>query len=380
MEEKKMATAETATIKATAKVSKSPESGKISEEKIKALLEKLSAVEICNVPDEQEPPSLFNINGVEVLPKDAVGIIAAQKKSGKSNFAGLLMAACASPNHQVLNGAIRSNLGALRVLNIDTEQPLRDARRTLRRVMKTAGYDYSEQWNTHNIVSISVKDIEETDRMILVELAIKKFQPQLVFVDGIADLIASINDEAQAKEVMAWMDYLSCEYDCAVIGMLHLNYNSGKIGGWAGTQANKKFTDSFILKKDKSSGFFTVEHEGRGESAPNLRFKIVCPVGQKVGWWESVDPSIPDLTKEDAEELELRNLIDAAPLPCTNTQLISWLMNVKRWTSKSPADKTLKKCKQYGILDSRREGRQSVWYKVSSPDAREQELNLSDDD
>lgn len=374
-----MATAEAVTIESDAKVINSSQSTKITDEKIKSMLERLSSIEITNVPDEQEPPSLFNINGVEVLPKDAVGIIAAQKKSGKSNFAGLLMAASASPNHQVLNGAIRSNEGTLKILNIDTEQPLRDARRTLRRVMKTAGYDYGEQWNTHSIVSISVKDIEEYERMDLVELAIKKFKPQLVFVDGIADLIASINDEGQAKEVMAWMDYLSCEYDCAVVGMLHLNYNSGKIGGWAGTQANKKFTDSFILKKDKSSGFFTVEHEGRGESAPNLRFKIVCPVGQKVGWWESVDPSIPDLTKEDAEELDLRNLIDAAPLPCTNTQLVSWLMQVKRWTGKSSADRVLRKCKQYGILDSHREGKQSVWYMVTSQDAQEQELNLSDD-
>ncbi len=380
MEEKKMATAETATTETTAKVTNSSQSTKEREEKIRNLAEKLLSIEIQNVPDEQEPPSLFNINGVEVLPKDAVGIIAAQKKSGKSNFAGLLMAASASPNHQVLNGAIRSNEGKLKILNIDTEQPLRDARRTLRRIMKTAGYDYGEQWNTHGIVSLSVKDIEEADRMTIIELAIKKYEPQLVFVDGIADLIGSINDEREAKEVMAWMDYLSCEYDCAVVGMLHLNFNSGKIGGWAGTQANKKFTDSFILKKDKSNGFFTVEHEGRGESAPNLRFKIVCPYGQKVGWWETVDiSSIPELTQEDAEEMELRNLMDAAPLPCTNTQLISWLMNVKRWTSKSPADKTLKKCKQYGILDSRREGRQSVWYVVTTPDAQEQELNLSDD-
>lgn len=380
MEEKKMATAETATTETTAKVTKSSQSTKEREEKIRNLAEKLLSIEIQNVPDEQEPPSLFNINGVEVLPKDAVGIIAAQKKSGKSNFTGLLMAASASPNHQVLNGAIRSNEGKLKILNIDTEQPLRDARRTLRRIMKTAGYDYGEQWNTHGIVSLSVKDIEEADRMTIIELAIKKYEPQLVFVDGIADLIGSINDEREAKEVMAWMDYLSCEYDCAVVGMLHLNFNSGKIGGWAGTQANKKFTDSFILKKDKSNGFFTVEHEGRGESAPNLRFKIVCPYGQKVGWWETVDiSSIPELTQEDAEEMELHNLMDAAPLPCTNTQLISWLMNVKRWTSKSPADKTLKKCKQYGILDSRREGRQSVWYVVTTPDAQEQELNLSDD-
>ena len=45
----------------------------------------------------------------------------------------------------------------------------------------------------------------------------------------------------------------------------------------------------------------------------------------------------------------------------------------------SPANKYLKECKKLGILNSRREGRQSIWFKVSAPDAQEQELLLSDD-
>lgn len=381
MDEKKKVTTETATSQnSTAKVSNSSDNTKLTEEKIKALMKALDSSEITNVPDEEEPPCLFNINGVEVLPRQAVAIIAAQKKSGKTNFSGLLSAACASPNHQVFNGLIRCNLDDVRVLNIDTEQPFRDARRTLRRVMKTIGYDYDEQWNKHNIVSISVKDIDETDRKVVVELAVKKYKPQLLFIDGIADLIPSINDEAASKELMSWLDYLSCTYDCAVVGMLHLNYNSGKIGGWAGTMANKKFTDCFLLKKSKQGGYFTVEHEGRGESAPDLRFKIVCPIGDKIGWWESVDEAIPDLTPEDAEELELRELMEKAPLPCSNTKLATWLMLTKHWGSKSPANKMLKKCKQYGILDSRREGRQSVWFKVNPDEPKETPLPFPDGD
>ena len=54
-------------------------------------------------------------------------------------------------------------------------------------------------------------------------------------------------------------------------------------------------------------------------------------------------------------------------------------MNLKRWTSKSPADKALRKCKELGILNSYRKGRQSIWYKVTTPDIQEEELELSDD-
>lgn len=380
MEEKQMAATVAATTNTNTKVSNSSNMTKPTEEKINELVKKLALSEILNVPDEEEPPCLFNIHGVDLLPKQSVAIIAAQKKSGKTNFSGLLSASYASPTHQVLNGAIRCNVDNVKVLNIDTEQPLRDARRTLRRVMKTIGYDYDEQWNKHNIVSISVKNIDEADRKVIVEMAVKKHKPQLLFIDGIADLIPSINDEAASKELMSWLDYLSCQYDCAVVGMLHLNYNSGKIGGWAGTMANKKFTDCFLLKKSKAGGYFSVEHEGRGESAPDLRFKIVCPVGDKIGWWESVDEAIPELTKEDAEELELRELVDKAPLPCCNTVLTSWLMHQKHWGSKSPANKALKKCKQYGILDSRREGKQSVWFKVNPDEPQETPLPFPDNE
>ena len=152
------------------------------QERAKELQTMLPQLEILNVPNEQEPPSLF------------------QKKSGKSNFAGLLMSASASPEHQVLNGAIRSNGGQINILVADTEQPLRDARRTYRRVMKTAGYNYDEQWNEHGITTLTLKDIEnEDDKKILIELAIQERHPQLVIIDGIGDLIKSINDEVDAK-------------------------------------------------------------------------------------------------------------------------------------------------------------------------------------
>ena len=352
----------------------------IDEVRIKNLQEQIPQVEVLNVPDEQEPPSLFTVNGVEVVSKKAVTIIGAQKKSGKTQFAGLQMAACISSDKQVLNGAIRNTDDVKDILYVDTEQPWRDCRRTLRRVMKTAGYCYDEAWNEHGIRCISVKDIDETDRMDMIELAIQQYKPQLVIVDGIADLISSINDEQHSKEILAWMDAMACQYDCAMEGMLHLNFGSSKLGGWAGTVANKKFTDYFLLKKDKEHGLFTVEHEGRGETAPKLFFKIFCPLGDKIGWWQPLDTSlIAELTKEDAEELELRNLMNAAPLPCNNASLVSWLMNVKRWTSKSPANKALKKCKELGILNSRREGNHSIWFKINGPDPQEQELELSDD-
>ena len=75
------------------------------DEKIRNLQERLSQIEILNTTDEQEEPSLYTINGVEVLPPKTVGIVAAQKKSGKTNFAGLLMASSAERCHSKQQGS-----------------------------------------------------------------------------------------------------------------------------------------------------------------------------------------------------------------------------------------------------------------------------------
>ncbi len=347
-----------------------------SEQLAKSVADALAVSNIENVPDEEEPQALYNLNGVEVLPRQSVSVVAAQKKSGKSNFAGLLMAASAHPDHQILEGALRSNEGTIKVLNLDTEQPLRDARRTLRRAMKTASYSYAEQWQAHGIYSLSIKDLlakleRIEERLAMIEVAVISIRPDLLIIDGIADLMDSINDEGATRAILQWLDHLAVTYNCAVIGMLHLNFGSQKIGGWIGTGVLKKFTDSFLLSKSEA-GYFTAKHEGRGESAPDLQFKIICPPGEKVGYWGTKEVEISPMTKEDEEELKLRTMFDKAPLPCTKKELTQWIFaethDITKSTSK--AEKLLKKAKNLGLIDSYLKGRESIY--ISKMDAAEQ--------
>ncbi len=351
-----------------------------TKEKLEELAKAVKDNELLNVPDEEELPAFYNMNGVEVISPCALTLVTAQKKSGKSNFKGVLIAAGLHAESQILDGAVRSNMGRLRFLDIDTEQPKKDARRLLRRIMKTAGYGYTANWTDEGLHCVSVKDYSAEDSRMMIELAIVAYQPQVVFVDGVADVIKSINDEQESVELFRWLDYLANKYACALVGMLHQNFGSNKIGGWAGTQGGKKYSDGFMLTKSKGSGFFTVAHEGRGESAPDLRFRIECPPGDRIGWYAPVDAAISDLSEEDRKMKEMQDLADAAPLPMCNKQLVRWLMHTKRWTTESPANKYLKKMKEEGILDSKRDGKSSIWFRASGFQvAEEQPFDLADD-
>ena len=85
MHEEAMVSSTTKAAKVAAAVSDKPNP--------EAVAQVLKAIEIMNCADEEEPQGLFMVGGVEVLPRQSVNIVAAQKKSGKTNLAGLLMAA-----------------------------------------------------------------------------------------------------------------------------------------------------------------------------------------------------------------------------------------------------------------------------------------------
>lgn len=346
----------------------------ITDEQYNEIARKLTACLIKNVPDEVESPALFSFNGVEVICKQALSLTSGWKKAGKTNMSGLLMTAAVSPNHEALNGQIKSLLGSIKIATLDTEQPLKDARRTYRRVMQTAGFPLNEEWTDHGIFNFSVKDFKESDVYIAAEVICKTIKPDLLIIDGIADIMQSINKEDEAKLVFKWAAWLAQEYDCAVMGMLHLNQGSDKIGGWAGTQAGKKYTDGFMMKKDK--GCFTIVHEGRGESAPDLRFRIEREVGDKYGRWIPVDSfEVDALDPEDRKMMEMENLATEMPLPCKRVPLINFVKQYYFVKGKPIKDETavriIKDCRKCRLIDSKKEGRESVYFKTSNTDEKE---------
>lgn len=335
----------------------------ISDNDYTAMCKVIDNLIIKNVTDEQEPPALFSINGVEVLPLQSFALVTAEKKGGKSNMAGILMAAGISKDKQVLGGAVkRIQEEPLSIVVVDTEQPKKDARRTYRRVMRAAGYE-GQEWNEKGITPISIRTLEQKQRQRAVAVALRKYNPNMIILDGIADLMDSINDEQTSTSIIEWLATIAEEHNCLVVGMLHLNHGSDKIGGWAGRIAGQKYTDSFYIHKERDKGFFTVKHEGRGESAPDLKFRIVSNPNDKIGYWEVVglDACIPEITAEDQERDKLQELIEAAPLPCSNVQLVQFLTQ-HSGKSRSWCFRGLRKCKEWKMLASRKEGNRSIWY------------------
>ena len=305
--------------------------------------------------DAEDEKPLFVLGGLPCIYPKAVSIITAPVKSGKSSLCGLLMAAAVADETHVLDGEVQSIYGHIGVIYANTEMPLIDARRVLRRAMKTAfpGY-HGEGWKDRGIYALNLtrKTIEE--RISLIADAIVRFRPRLVIIDGIADLCNTINSEQEAVRFMEELAAIAESSSCALIGVIHQNYNGTKTSGWLGTIVEKKATDLFSVKPN-NDGLIVQYLRGRSVLSRNL-FKFV-----KVPADDGSEYFAPASISESSDKNgTLKQLCSNAPLPCANSVLVRYWMNEKH-CCKSTADKNIAQCVAVGLLTKSNDNGNSIY-------------------
>ena len=260
---------------------------------------------------EDLPPGCFTVSGIDLFARQTIGMIVGEQKNGKSSFAALLIASAIAPNNTVLEGQIKCNVEAAKIVYIDTEMPEVDRLRLLYRTLKTAGYDYNQSWEDKNIFVYPLQDFSSDVLGVLIPIIVNRCNPDIVIIDGLGDLVESINIESQAKEVFVGLKAIAKDYNCAVIGLLHLNPGGIKQTGWIGTIAQKKNSDTVKVVRQKNG--FVASLTGRGNGGRDIRFCIVCPEGDKTGWFQA--GANTDAVADDWD-IKLLDLVNNAPLPC----------------------------------------------------------------
>ncbi len=283
--------------------------GHLDEESQKAIFDFLDEAEIFNMPREKDP-SLFELNGVRMICRKALTTVGGKVKQGKSNLIGVLMAAAISKSGKVLDGSVKVLEKGLKVLYVDTEQPVWDVWKPLGRTLRTAGFGMETDWRELGLATLHIKNTKKIKtklgfinqdvmqlKRILIEQAIKRHAADIVIVDNYNHLLQSMNDEENSKELREWMEGVAEENGCAMIRVMHTNFGSDKLGGWNGSDAEKSSSD--ILKGRKLTdsfgiSYFEFTYIGRSSEMPPLRFRIV---GEH---WEPYDPQKARKSVEEA--------------------------------------------------------------------------------
>lgn len=136
-----------------------------------------------------EPEYLLCVDGIGIFPRGNIANIQAKEKSGKTMAVAIMAAAALSGSLWRL----QSSPNIKKVVVIDTEQSACDSKNLYKRILNLSGMSTeSDDFDRLEVLTLREFDIDE--RVSLLEFAIKNSGADLVFVDGLVDLIYDFNE------------------------------------------------------------------------------------------------------------------------------------------------------------------------------------------
>lgn len=254
--------------------------------------------------DYPEPHFLFEYNGVGFSPLGGIQAISGQKKNGKTFvLAQLMAAALGTGTERVTNylGPLKTRESTIewlghkpKVLYCDTEMEKLNTAKVLRRVHWLCGWDMkqpSEQFFVLWLREVPKTDTQSsnTERWRLIKNAIEQVSPDIVFVDGLRDLVNDFNDNQESAAIVGEMMSLASQRNICIWNVLHMNPrpqndDESKMRGHLGTELGNKVSDTFVSSKKKDQGTgqvtFTVrQQDARGKDVDDWQFIITDDAG-----------------------------------------------------------------------------------------------------
>lgn len=187
---------------------------------------------------------------------DNISLVIGKAKAKKSFFIGMVVATAISKNY--LHGKFRSNLPVNKkdVLYFDTEQSSYHVQLALNRICEQANNELPETLHVYGLRSESPQE-----RLDIIKFAIYN-NPNIGFVviDGIKDLVNSINDEVEASKIANYLLKWSEERNIHIVTVLHQNKGDNNPRGHIGTElTNKAETVLTVTVDSKNKNISIVE-------------------------------------------------------------------------------------------------------------------------
>lgn len=206
--------------------------------------------------DTEVPPEEY---ALQVDDKDFFALrdihaVKAKQKAGKTTALKVMMAA-------LLLGEkfrLKSLLEKPKILFFDTEQSRTDTKQIILDVVQMTGLD--PDFINDRVVLQSLRRCDQEDLLPVLHQAIEDETPQVVFIDGIVEFVASFNDETLAKQLIKDLLVLCDEHNCAIVCVLHTNKadEDHNMRGHLGTMLAQKAATVLECKKERGSSVITV--------------------------------------------------------------------------------------------------------------------------
>lgn len=256
-----------------------------------------------------EPFYLLEYNGVPFSPLGGIQAISGQKKNGKTWLQAMLMSAVLGINSNRVTTYLQGlkvpqrtleHLGHMpTALYVDTEMEKLNSAKVLRRVHWLCGWQMDMPCDRFHVLWLrSITDVKDKDgkvvekaherRYRLIKQAIDILKPDVVFIDGIRDIIGDFNDNLASSELVTDLMALAEQKQICIWNTLHMNPrmkndDESKMRGHLGTELGNKITDTLVCIKHKEKDgtvWFTVKQDdARGKDMQDWEFVITDAAG-----------------------------------------------------------------------------------------------------
>lgn len=200
-------------------------------------------------------------------------LIIGKAKSRKSFFLNILATALLLDDsfYNVFKGCLPNDKRT--ILYFDTEQGKYHVQLALKRICEMTGNS-----NPDNIRVFCLRSKSPQERLELIEKAVYNIpNVGFVFIDGIKDLITSINDEEQATMIASKLLKWTEELNIHISVVLHQNKSDNNARGHVGTELlNKAETVLSVAKSDGNKDISIVQPEMcRNKEPESFAFEII---------------------------------------------------------------------------------------------------------
>ena len=253
-----------------------------------------------------EPYHILEFNEVGFGKIGGFGAISGQRKNGKTFLIAQLMAAILGcdgnertkqylPGLRVPDRTLEFLGHPPKVLYVDTEMERLSSAKVLRRVHWLCGQDMSSPFPGDRFSVLWLKNVQKTDGMAIhrkrydiIRMAVDCIEPDVVFVDGLRDLLSSINDEESITNILNDFGCLAEERNINIWMALHQNPSKKedaddlKMRGWAGTEYGNKVSDTLVSIKNKTAAgvtFVVKQQDARDKDLDDWKFEITDDAG-----------------------------------------------------------------------------------------------------
>ena len=185
--------------------------------------------------------------------KDLVGVKAKQK-AGKTTMIGILIAAMLCGQWNKVKRAINRKV---KILYVDTEQKERDTNRLNHKVLRMAGLPIQD---VEDLRFVNLRKLTTEECREILPRFIDAFRPDIVFVDGIVDLVGDFNSVEESQAVVRHHLMLAETYNCCIVEVLHTNKakDDTNMRGHLGTILSQKASNVFKCEKEPITNIVTV--------------------------------------------------------------------------------------------------------------------------